>query len=139
MAGIVVFHRPLDPPVVTRVWCKLFFVCVDRENNNINTVLQIGINYQPVVTVPRLGLTNVPRSVCRISNSTLAGQDWDTVALKFDKMFRKRAFIFWYIGEGMEESEMEEAREDVAALQKDYKEISEVIPQKRLEEVPLLR
>lgn len=87
------------------------------------TGFKFGINSQAPTVLPGGQLAKVIRNVCMISNTTSLAGNFSTLGHKFDTMYDKRAFIHWFIGEGMDGSQFYEARDSVAALVQDYKEL----------------
>ncbi|KAH9414519.1 hypothetical protein DERP_008714 [Dermatophagoides pteronyssinus] len=92
-----------------------------RQENFVNwspTGMKCGIASEPPKMLDDIGQTN--RSVCLLSNHTGMIECWRLLCRKFDLMYNKRAFVHWYVSEGMEETEFQEAREDLECLIEDY-------------------
>ena len=57
-------------------------------------------------------------------NGTVIGRVLsERISKPYDFMYSQRAFVHWFVGEGMEEGEFAEAREDLGFLEKDYLDI----------------
>lgn len=86
----------------------------------IPTGNKMGINDQVPSSVPGSEVARTNRSIATLSNNTAIAEVFERVSTKFDLLYSKRAFVHWFCGEGMEESEFGEARQDLQALAVDY-------------------
>ena len=86
----------------------------DIKNKNIKFVdwaptrfqdIKVGINNKPNVDVPGSDLASASKSVTMLANTSAMKDAWASLDAKFDLMFEKRAFIHWYVAEGIEEGE----------------------------------
>jgi tubulin beta len=77
---------------------------------------------------------NLKASICNVSppgmkmssvfvgNSTSIQETWKRVADQFTLMFRRKAFLHWYTGEGMDEMEFTEAESNLNDLVSEYQQ-----------------
>jgi len=57
-----------------------------------------------------------------VGNSTAIQEAWRRVADQFTVMFRRKAFLHWYTGEGMDEMEFTEAESNLNDLVSEYQQ-----------------
>ncbi|VDN96758.1 unnamed protein product [Rodentolepis nana] len=75
-----------------------------------------------VCDIPPRGLR---MSVTFIGNNTAIQEIFKRIVDQFTAMYKRRAFLHWYTGEGMEESEFEEAKTNIDDLNSEYQQFQE--------------
>jgi tubulin beta len=100
-----------------RFFCVLFRIGANRRSyfvewipNNIKSA---------VCDIPPKGLK---MSSTFIGNNTAIQEMFKRVSEQFTAMFRRKAFLHWYTGEGMDEMEFTEAESNVTNLVSKYQQ-----------------
>jgi tubulin beta len=75
-----------------------------------------------VCDIPPRGLK---MSVTFVGNNTAIQEIWKRVGEQFSAMFRRKAFLHWYTGEGMDEMEFTEAESNLNDLISEYQQFQD--------------
>merc|ERR1712147_147845 len=75
-----------------------------------------------ICDIPPKGLK---MSVAFVGNSTAIQEVFKRISEQFTGMFRRKAFLHWYTGEGMDEMEFPEAESNMNDLVSEYQQYQE--------------
>merc|ERR1712012_625178 len=114
MTASLIFRGPMSTQEVDEV-------CEKRNTNNSDDFVEWIPNNQKtsVVEVPP---TDYKSSLTFVANTTALKGIFQRLATQFGAMYKRKAFLHWYKGEGMDEMEFQEADKNVRDLITEYED-----------------
>ncbi|TGZ53169.1 Tubulin beta chain [Temnothorax longispinosus] len=85
---------------------------------------KLAVNMTAVCDIPPRGLK---MSATFIGNSTAIQELFKRISEQFTAMFRRKAFLHWYTGEGMDEMEFNEAESNMNDLVSEYQQYQDAM------------
>ena len=77
-----------------------------------------------IINVPPEG---TPKSGIFVANTTAIKGVFQRISAQFAKMYKRKAFLHWYKGEGMDEMEFQEADKNVRDLITEYQDKQDAV------------
>ncbi|THD24291.1 Tubulin alpha chain [Fasciola hepatica] len=86
------------------------------------TGFKVAITHQPITTIQESQISPVPCSLLTLHNSTVMLPSINRLVGEFNHLYQRRAFVHWFVGEGMEEDQFGQALNTLTDLRDLYKE-----------------
>jgi tubulin beta len=78
-------------------------------------------------SIIRVPPEDTPMSVTFVGNTTAIKSIFQRISAQFARMYKRRAFLHWYKGEGMDEMEFQEADKNVRDLVTEYQDKQDAV------------
>merc|ERR1712039_358065 len=101
-------------------------VCEKRNSSNSDDFVEWIPNNQKTSVVERPP-TDYQSSLTFVANTTALKGIFQRLATQFGAMYKRKAFLHWYKGEGMDEMEFQEADKNVRDLITEYQDKQDAV------------
>merc|ERR1711997_1097707 len=101
-------------------------ICEKRNTNNSDDFVEWIPNNQKTSVVERPP-TDYKSSLTFVANTTALKGIFQRLATQFGAVYKRKAFLHWYKGEGMDEMEFQEADKNVRDLITEYQDKQDAV------------
>merc|ERR1712242_207128 len=119
MTASLIFRGPMGTQEVDEV-------CEKRNSNNSDDFVEWIPNNQKTSVVERPP-SDYKSSLTFVANTTALKGIFQRLATQFGAMYKRKAFLHWYKGEGMDEMEFQEADKNVRDLITEYQDKQDAV------------